>query len=45
MPATSQGRANSGVYIQERYEVQVLDSFGEKPTFNGTGSLYRQTPP
>jgi hypothetical protein len=40
-----QDRGNSGVYIQERYEVQVLDSFGEKPTFNGTGSLYRQTPP
>jgi hypothetical protein len=40
-----QDRGNSGIYIQERYEVQVLDSFGEKPTFNGTGSLYRQTPP
>jgi hypothetical protein len=40
-----QDRANSGIYIQDRYEVQVLDSFGEKPTFNGTGSIYRQTPP
>jgi hypothetical protein len=40
-----QDRGNSGIYIQERYEVQVLDSFGQKPVFNGTGALYRQTPP
>lgn len=40
-----QDRANSGFYLQDRYEVQVLDSFGQKPVFNGTGALYRQTPP
>ncbi|MDB5294824.1 MAG: hypothetical protein JWO31_807 [Phycisphaerales bacterium] len=40
-----QDRGNSGLYLQERYEVQVLDSFGQPPVFNGTGSLYRQTPP
>jgi hypothetical protein len=40
-----QDRGNSGIYIQERYEVQVLDSFEQKPVFNGTGALYRQTPP
>lgn len=42
MPAgRDQGRGNSGVYLQSRYEVQVLDSFAEPPTFNGCGSLYR----
>ncbi|MGW9477876.1 3-keto-disaccharide hydrolase [Saccharomonospora azurea] len=28
---TGQDRANSGVYLQERYEVQVLDSYGKVP--------------
>ena len=40
-----QDRGNSGVYIQKRYEVQILDSFGQPPVFNGTGALYRQLPP
>jgi hypothetical protein len=40
-----QDRGNSGLYIQRRYEVQILDSFGEAPTFNGCGSLYRQVAP
>ena len=40
-----QDRGNSGIYIQKRYEVQVLDSFGQPPVFNGCGSLYRQKPP
>lgn len=39
----SQDRGNSGVFLQERYEVQVLDSF-ENPTYaNGqAGSIYKQ---
>lgn len=42
MPASNdQGRANSGLYIQSRYEVQILDSFALSTTFNGCGSIYR----
>jgi hypothetical protein len=36
-----QGRGNSGIYIQRRYEVQILDSYGREPEYNGCGSLYR----
>jgi hypothetical protein len=39
--AAGQQRSNSGVYIQSRYECQILDSFGELPVFNGAGALYR----
>lgn len=44
--AKDQGRSNSGIYIQRRYEVQILDSLGDDPPkFNGCGSLYRQKAP
>jgi hypothetical protein len=38
-----QGRGNSGVFLQERYEVQVLDNW-QNPTYsNGmAGSIYKQ---
>lgn len=39
--AKDQGRGNSGVYIQSRYECQILDSFAQEPVFNGAGALYR----
>ena len=43
--ARGQGRANSGVYLHKRYEVQVLDSFALEGAFNEAGSLYREHKP
>ena len=43
--ARGQGRANSGVYLQSRYEVQVLDSFSLDGEFNECGALYRTKSP
>ncbi|MBK1787639.1 family 16 glycoside hydrolase [Prauserella cavernicola] len=38
---TGQARGNSGVYIQERYEIQVLESFGiEAPELDSAGAIY-----
>lgn len=42
----SQGRGNSGVFLQELYEVQVLDSYNNRTYRNGqAGSIYKQYPP
>jgi len=41
-----QGRGNSGVIIQGRYELQVLDSYQNKTYFNGqAGAVYSQYAP
>ncbi|MCP9237646.1 DUF1080 domain-containing protein [Lewinella sp. JB7] len=41
-----QGRGNSGIFLQNRYEVQVLESEGSDTYTNGqAGSIYKQSPP
>ena len=38
-----QGRGNSGVFLQMRYEVQILDSYQNRTFSNGqAGALYKQ---
>lgn len=41
-----QNRGNSGIYFQQRYELQILDSFKNKTYINGqAGSIYKQFSP
>ena len=41
-----QGRGNSGVYLQGRYEVQVMDSYNNATYANGqAASIYKQSIP
>jgi len=42
----SQGRGNSGIFMQERYELQVLDNYNNRTYRNGqAGSFYKQYAP
>lgn len=39
----SQGRGNSGIFLQGKYELQVLDSYNNRTYSNGqAGSIYKQ---
>lgn len=41
-----QGRGNSGVYIMNKYELQILDSYDNNTYTNGqAASIYKQSPP
>lgn len=41
-----QGRGNSGIFLMEQYELQVLDMYNNKTYSNGqAGSIYKQTIP
>jgi len=41
-----QGRGNSGVYLQSRYEIQVLDSYDNKTYYDGqAAAVYKQHAP
>jgi hypothetical protein len=39
-----QKRGNSGIYVQSRYECQVLDSFATMPAINSSGAIYEFKP-
>ncbi len=42
----SQGRGNSGIFLQGRYEIQVLDNYNNRTYSNGqAGSVYKQYAP
>jgi len=41
----AKGGGNSGVYIMDRYEIQILNSYGAKPSAGGCGAVYRKIPP
>ena len=44
--ATGQAKGNSGVFLQGRYEIQVLDSYGwQRPGMGDCGAIYNQFAP
>ena len=43
---SGQGRGNSGLFLQNRYELQILDSYNNRTYSNGqAGSIYKDKPP
>ncbi len=41
----SDGDGNSGVYMRDKYEVQIFNSYGKSPVNTGCGALYRRIAP
>jgi hypothetical protein len=42
----SQARGNSGIFMQDKYEIQILDNYNNATYVNGfVGSVYKQSPP
>ncbi|MBM7440209.1 family 16 glycoside hydrolase [Streptomyces sp. HB132] len=43
---TGQDRGNSGIYLQDRYELQILDSYGDTtPDTDEAGAIYQKKAP
>ncbi|MBA2117793.1 3-keto-disaccharide hydrolase [Bremerella alba] len=43
---SGQGRGNSGVFLMDTYEIQILDSYDNTTYFDGqAGAVYKQSPP
>ena len=42
----NQARGNSGIFLQDMYEIQILDNYNNKTYVNGqAASVYKQSPP
>lgn len=41
----TEGSGNSGVYLRDKYEVQIFNSYGKPIVDNGCGALYRRVAP